>query len=124
MAETHWSKMNREDYMEAFDGHPKIGDPASLKKKYAATLSLADHEQSSVKLASDETIRQLARFNRRYEEKFGYIFIVCATGKSAEEMLALVKRRIHNDADNEIEIAAREQLKILLIRVEKMFDNI
>ena len=118
-AEAHWETMVTDDYLQAFDGHPKIGDPASLKAKYAATHATASDEQSSVNHASDETINELAHYNELYEQKFGFIFIVCATGKSADEMLDLVKARIHNPADEEILIAAGEQLKILLIRIDK-----
>ncbi|NKB77790.1 MAG: 2-oxo-4-hydroxy-4-carboxy-5-ureidoimidazoline decarboxylase [Gammaproteobacteria bacterium] len=121
-AKAHWSLMDDSDYLEAFDGHPKIGDPASLKAKYAATHATASNEQSLVKHASDQTISELADFNHRYEERFGYIFIVCATGKTADEMLNLVKERIHNPPEQEIKIAAEEQLKILLIRIEKLLD--
>ncbi|NKB62378.1 MAG: 2-oxo-4-hydroxy-4-carboxy-5-ureidoimidazoline decarboxylase [Gammaproteobacteria bacterium] len=119
-ARLHWSVMEQRDHLEAFDGHPKIGDPASLKAKYAATHSMASNEQSLVEQASDKTIVELADFNQRYEDKFGYIFIVCATGKTAEEMLALVKTRLHNPPEQEIQIAAGEQLKILLIRIQKL----
>lgn len=75
------------DWLEAFNQHPRIGDVASLQKKYAATKEWASAEQSGVKTASPETIEKLANANLDYEEKFGFIFIVCATGKSAGEML-------------------------------------
>ena len=120
-ATRHWETMEEADFLEAFDGHPKIGDPASLKAKYAKTHSMASNEQSSVEEASDETISALAQMNSDYEARFGFIFIVCATGKSADEMLALVRERIHNDPKEEIHIAANEQLKILHIRIDKCF---
>ena len=117
---SHWGTMVEADYLEAFDGHPKIGDPASLKAKYASTHAMASNEQSSVNQASDQTIAELAQFNADYESRFGFIFIVCATGKSADEMLGLIKQRIHNTPEQEIRIAAEEQLKILLIRIDKL----
>ena len=109
------------DYMEAFDGHPKIGDPDSLRSKYQNTHSLARSEQASVAQATDDTIEQLAIFNKKYEQKFGYIFIVCATGKSAMEMLSLVKQRLHNTPEKELVIAADEQEKIMLLRISGLF---
>lgn len=115
-----WNKLSKEDYLEAFDGHPKIGDVGSLKKKYSHTKSLAAGEQSGVDSATDETIQELAKLNQKYEDRFGYIFIVCATGKSASEMLEILKSRIDNDPSNELMIAAGEQAKITKIRLEKL----
>ncbi len=119
-ADRLWSSMETADYQEAFDGHPKIGDPASLKKKYAATHDLAAHEQASVALACDKTLAELVYFNRRYEERFGYIFIVCATGKSAAEMLRLIKQRIDHPPEDEIVLAAEEQRKIMQLRIDRL----
>ena len=90
-AEEQWFKCSEEDWKEAFAHHPKIGDVESLKKKFASTAQWASGEQSGVNNASTETIEALAEGNKEYEEKFGYIFIVCATGKSAEEMLAILQ---------------------------------
>ncbi len=118
-----WETMNETDFLEAFDGHPKIGDPDSLKKKYQTTHSLATSEQSSVEHASDDVLGELARYNRDYENKFGFIFIVCATGKSAPQMLEFIHSRIQNDREQEILIAAAEQAKITAIRIDKLFDN-
>ena len=122
VAEDIWEKRLKEkDKLEAFAGHPKIGDVNSLKEKYANTAAMAGHEQSGVDSASDKTINELARLNKEYEEKFGYIFIVCATGKSADEMLNILKNRIANSAEKEIQIAAEEQKKITQIRLNKIF---
>ncbi len=115
-----WNELEKKDYLEAFDGHPKIGDVSSLKKKYAHTKALASGEQSGVDSASDEVIRELAQFNTAYENRFGYIFIVCATGKSALEMLEILKSRIDNNPDDELRISAGEQAKITKIRMEKL----
>ncbi len=122
-AEAVWSRMEEPDFLEAFDGHPKIGDPGSLKKKYSATHSMAGHEQSRVALAPVPIQTELAACNRKYESIFGFIFIVCATGKSAEEMLELIKRRMDNPAAREMAIAAREQSKITAIRIRKIFED-
>ena len=117
-----WKVMERSDFMEAFDGHPKIGDPDSLRAKYRNTHALASGEQSSVELASDEVIRNLGIANQQYEQKFGYIFIVCATGKTADQMLDMVNRRIYNDPESELAIAAAEQQKITGIRIAGMLN--
>ena len=119
-----WAEMHEQDLLEAFDGHPKIGDPDSLKKKYASTKTLATSEQSGVHLASDETIDELAKYNQIYLEKFGFIFIICATGKSADEMLASIKDRMPNDRERELSVAAEEQRKITNLRLKKLLDNI
>lgn len=120
IADEVWWKLPPEDWKEAFLHHPKIGGIESLKRKFAATKHWAESEQGSVNQASDEILNQLAEGNRLYEEKFGYIFIVCATGKSAAEMLALLNGRLKNNSEQEIKIAAGEQALITRIRLEKM----
>ncbi|MBK8552640.1 MAG: 2-oxo-4-hydroxy-4-carboxy-5-ureidoimidazoline decarboxylase [Ignavibacteria bacterium] len=115
-----WYSLDECDWLEAFRHHPKIGDMESLKRKFSATQDLAENEQSSVKEASAEILFELAKYNEDYEKKFGYIFIVCATGKSAEEMLSLIKERIKNDPETEIRIAMEEQNKITKLRLEKL----
>ena len=119
-AEEQWWKCSQEDWKEAFAQHPRIGDIGSLKKKFGATADWASGEQSGTSTASLETLKALAEGNRQYEEKFGYIFIVCATGKSADEMLGLLRDRLKNDPAEEIEIAADEQNKITKLRLEKL----
>ena len=122
-AEEQWFKCSEEDWKQAFAQHPKIGDIDSLKKKFASTAQWASGEQSGVNAASQNTIEALAEANKKYEDKFGYIFIVCATGKSAEEMLEILQSRLHNDPKEEIEIAADEQNKITKLRLEKLLDD-
>jgi 2-oxo-4-hydroxy-4-carboxy-5-ureidoimidazoline decarboxylase len=122
-AEEEWYKCSQEDWKEAFSHHPKIGDIDSLKKKFASTANWAMGEQSGTSTASEETIKALAKGNEEYEDKFGYIFIVCATGKSADEMLTVLKSRLLNDPEKEIEIAADEQNKITRLRLEKLLDK-
>jgi 2-oxo-4-hydroxy-4-carboxy-5-ureidoimidazoline decarboxylase len=121
-AEEQWFKCSPEDWKEAFSHHPKIGDLDSLKKKFASTANWAMGEQSGTSTASEETIQALAKGNTEYEAKFGYIFIVCATGKSAAEMLANLQSRLTNDPKEEIEIAADEQNKITRLRLEKLLE--
>ncbi len=115
-----WGNLTEKDYLQAFEGHPKIGDVGSLKAKYANTKALASGEQSGANSATDEVIAELANSNSAYEEKYGFIFIVCATGKSATEMLALLQDRLNNDRQKELEIASEEQRKIFHLRLEKL----
>ena len=119
-ATSTWDAMKPTDFIEAFDGHPKIGDPESLKKKYRVTLETASAEQSGVNSASDQILNQLAEFNTRYEEKFGFIFIVYASGKSAAQMLDILTKRIQNAPDEEIKVAAVEQHKITTNRLNQL----
>ena len=119
-ADSIWQYCGKNDFLEAFSHHPKIGDVKSLEKKFAGTADWAKGEQASVASASRNTIEALAQGNQQYEEKFGYIFIVCATGKSAEEMLSLLQTRLPNDPQKELLIAAGEQHKITHIRLKKL----
>lgn len=105
------------DWHESFTHHPKIGDVKSLTEKFAGK------EQAGVAVATQETIQQLAKANTDYENKFGFIFIVCATGKSADEMLALLLDRLQNSAEEELHIAMGEQQKISIIRFKKMLPD-
>ena len=121
-AEEQWWQCSEDDWKEAFGHHPKIGDVESLTNKFASTAQWASGEQSGVNVASEETIKAIAEGNRLYEEKFGYIFIVCATGKSAEEMLEILQSRLENKPEDEILIAADEQNKITKLRIEKLLE--
>lgn len=119
-AEVIWFGLTESDWREAFLHHPKIGDIDSLRQKFASTAVWAEGEQAGVSSASLSVLEMLAEGNQLYEEKFGYIFIVCATGKSADEMLELLETRLLNSPDEEIQIAMQEQNKITQIRLEKL----
>lgn len=119
-----WQNMSKEDYLEAFSQHPKIGDIESLAKKFANTKDWAENEQSGVNEATQEVIQELATYNEYYDNKFGYIFIVCATGKSAQAMLGMLKTRLKNEPDQELKVAADEQNKITKIRLEKLINSL
>lgn len=123
MADEVWAKMARADVLEAFSHHPKIGDVASLRTKFASTSQWASGEQSGVQAAGDDVLKRLAEGNDLYEKRFGYIFIVCATGKTAPEMLALLEERLRNKSDVELRIALGEQAKITRIRLGKLFQE-
>lgn len=120
LATEAWSQMEEPDLLQAFAAHPRIGDVESLRAKYANTKAIAGREQSGVDAADEATLQRLARVNDDYFEKFGFIFIVFATGKSAAEMLQILESRLPNDRDTELANAAAEQLKITLLRLEKL----
>ncbi|WP_018623207.1 2-oxo-4-hydroxy-4-carboxy-5-ureidoimidazoline decarboxylase [Spirosoma luteum] len=119
-AETTWLTCAETDWREAFTHHPKIGDIDSLRAKFASTKAWAAGEQAGVSSASQQILEELAEGNRLYEEKFGYIFIICATGKSAGDMLDSLNARLPNAPEAEIRIAMQEQGKITRIRLEKL----
>ena len=116
-----WQSLGREDYLEAFAHHPRIGENLSeLAKRFARTASMAAREQAKVARADRETLSALRDLNERYFERFGYIFIVCATGKSATDMLELLGARLQNDDASELTIAAEEQAKITELRLAQL----
>jgi 2-oxo-4-hydroxy-4-carboxy-5-ureidoimidazoline decarboxylase len=111
-ADEVWWSLTDEDWLEAFSKHPKIGQ-ASIAKWPA-------QEQSGLVAAAERTIEELARLNAEYAARFGFIFIVCATGKSAAEVLELLRSRINHSRAEEIRIAAAEQAKITHLRLDKL----
>jgi 2-oxo-4-hydroxy-4-carboxy-5-ureidoimidazoline decarboxylase len=117
-----WAKLNEDDYLEAFTHHPQIGDIESMKKKFTSTANWAENEQKGSNQASIEVLSALKIANQKYLVKFGFIFIVCATGKTAQQMLDLLNQRMPNDRESEIQIAALEQNKITHLRIEKLFN--
>ena len=120
-ATARWQQLREADWREAFTHHPKIGgDVEALRAKFASTSTWAEGEQAAVQQASLATLEALATGNEDYERRFGYIFIVCATGKTAAEMLALLQARLSNEPEDEIVIAAGEQDKITRLRLEKL----
>ena len=116
-ARGEWFALSPADWREAFTHHPRIGDRASLRWRFAATRHLSEKEQAGVAGATEDVLAALAEANAAYESKFGYIFIVCATGRSAAEMLAMLTTRLGNDADTEIRIAAEEHARITELRL-------
>ena len=136
-ADRAWRSLSKDDWLESFAAHPRIGDslekgtdlfnrsPQQPENKsvpdFATTSSnWSREEQSGTRGASPETLANLADANRDYEDRFGYVFIVCASGRNAAEMLALAEKRLGNDRATEIAIAAEEQRKITRLRLEKL----
>jgi 2-oxo-4-hydroxy-4-carboxy-5-ureidoimidazoline decarboxylase len=119
-AERIWDGLDREHWLEAFAAHPKIGDLDALRARFSNAAAWSVAEQAGVAGAADAVLQNLARGNRLYEAKFGYIFIVCAIGKTAAEMLALLQERLKNNPQRELLIAAGEQAKITRLRLQKL----
>jgi len=115
-----WWSLERSDWLEAFHSHPKIGEKKAAAEVPSESKQWSGQEQSGVQTAAQETLAELAQLNRAYEEKFGFIFIVCATGKSAAQMLAILRERLRNEREVELGIAAAEQAKITELRLKKL----
>ena len=115
-----WRELGREDWLEAFSGHPKIGQKAAARRGSEQARRWSEQEQAGTAGAREDVRAALAEANHAYEARFGYIFIVCATGKTTEEMLALLQNRLQNDPSSELRIAAEEQRKITRLRLEKL----
>lgn len=122
-ADEIWSKLRQEDWLEAFRAHPKIGENKAAVAQSAEAQKWSAQEQSESQKTADGTKAGLADGNRKYEQRFGFIFIICATGKSAEEILAALNGRLNNDSETELHIAAEEQRKITQIRLKKLLEN-
>jgi OHCU decarboxylase len=136
-ADRTWRQLSPEDWREAFAAHPAIGGSekgtdlfsatsAKTKKNAKTNLSpfsrspFSRQEQSGTRGADSNTLAELADLNRRYAERFGHVFLVCATGRTAAEMLAIGRERFGNDPETELAIAAEEQRKITRLRLEKL----
>ena len=115
-----WRSLSPEDWKEAFARHPRIGERSAARAQNAVGAGWSRGEQSGMDAAGEQLRRELAEANRAYEERFGYTYIVCATGKSAEQMLSLARSRLKNDPATELEVAACEQEKIMMLRLEKL----
>jgi len=122
-ADSIWRSLSSEDWLEAFRAHPKIGERKAAVAQSEEARKWSAQEQSGTNDAAATTMAALAKGNRDYEQRFGFIFIVCATGKSSEEMLAILQTRLQNEADTEIAVAAEEQRKIMRLRLEKLLQQ-
>ena len=114
-----WRGLSAADWMEAFRSHPRIGESRAERLAGAQSASWSAQEQSGAAGGEDAVKLPLADGNREYEKRFGHIFIVCATGKSAAEILAILRRRLKNDAQTELHEAAEEQRQITQIRLKR-----
>jgi 2-oxo-4-hydroxy-4-carboxy-5-ureidoimidazoline decarboxylase len=114
-----WRELGEADWLEAFRSHPRIGETRAEKTAAAQSSGWSEQEQRK-SAAADEAVKTALKWgNLEYEKKFGRIFIVCATGKSASEILEILRWRLHNDEATELQQAAEEQRKIMHIRMKK-----
>ncbi|MEO5987579.1 MAG: 2-oxo-4-hydroxy-4-carboxy-5-ureidoimidazoline decarboxylase [Candidatus Eisenbacteria bacterium] len=123
-AEEVFAMLVRDDLLEAFSHHPRIGEVAALSERFASTAKWASGEQSGTDAAGEAVLLRLARGNADYEARFGHVFIVCATGLTAAEMLARLQARIGNDPSVELRNAAAEQLRITHLRLDKLLEGV
>jgi OHCU decarboxylase len=115
-ADATWRELSPDDWLEAFSAHPAIGSKIDLSP-------FSRQEQSGTRGADSDMLAELADLNRRYADRFGHVFLVCATGRTAAEMLAIGRKRLGNDAETELAIAAEEQRKITRLRLEKLLGS-
>jgi len=117
-ADEVWSTMEEPDWMEAFAAHPRIGERETAGST-SPSAAWSEQEQSSAASAAEQVLADLALGNAEYEQRFGFPFIVCATGKRAEEMLSILQRRSTNDRNTELRESAEQQRQIMQIRLGK-----
>ena len=122
-ADEVWRSLEPGDWREAFAYYPRIGERSTTMPQSERGRTWAAGEQSGVERADEDVRHALVAVNREYERRFGYIYIVLATGKSAEEMLALANERLGNDPDVELRTAAEEQRKITRLRLDKLLGS-
>jgi len=123
-AEHVWWSLDAEDWLAAFRSHPQIGEQKAAEKVTEQSRKWSEHEQSGTRCAAQETKQALATGNLEYQQRFGYIFIVCASGKTADQMLAILRERMNNDKEQELRVAAEEQRKITHLRLKKLIADL
>jgi OHCU decarboxylase len=119
-ADVVWWALDREDWLEAFRSHPRIGEKKAEAGQTQREQGWSRGEQAGMDAAEDATRRALVDGNRAYEARFGHIYLVCATGRSADELLAILTDRQQNEPEAELRVAAGEQAKITRLRLEKL----
>lgn len=118
-ADRVWGTMQEADWLEAFACHPRIGERKVSAHAGAQSAAWSKAEQERASAASENVLAEIASGNQQYEERFGFTYIVCATGKSADEMLAILKRRLGSTREAELREAAEQQRQIMQIRLGK-----
>lgn len=122
-ADRVFESLLNKDWLEAFAAHPRLGDLDSLKMKYAGNREWSANEQSGVQSANEDVLHQLANLNETYFQRFGFIFILKASGATAMDMLTAIRDRIDNDRDHEVGIASQQQRLITHLRIDKQFSD-
>jgi OHCU decarboxylase len=121
-ADALFASLSDRDWLEAFRAHPKIGEKKAATAQSDTAQKWSAQEQSQTANAAAAVMEALAQGNRAYLQRFGFIFIVCASGKTADEMLATLNARMANDAGVELRVAAEEQRKITQLRLQKLLN--
>lgn len=116
-----WNKVDIPGWLEAFGAHPRIGDVEVLKREVPTAEWSKGEQSEALKSANNSILQELAEWNRQYEAKFGFVFLICASGKSSSEILARLKERFASRPIDELQVAATEQQKITEIRLRKLF---
>lgn len=122
-ADRIWWELEPKDWLEAFSHHPKIGEKKAAPLQSSEAAAWSEQEQEGTRTAAEESLKELSALNSAYEDRFKFIFIVCATGKTTEEMIALLKERLGNDPATELHIAAEEQRRITHLRLRKLLEQ-
>jgi len=118
-----WRSLGEEDWQEAFRAHPRIGETKAAAGQSETAQKWSAQEQSQSQNVAADVMAALAERNGEYERRFGFIFIVCATGKTADEMLQLLTLRMKNTPSTELRVAAEEQRKITQLRLQKLLES-
>lgn len=119
-ADLFWKSLTLRDRMEAFADHPRIGEKTGARPQGERAAAWSAKEQSGMDVIESELRKEIAEINREYEDRFGYIYIVSAQGKTAAELLTIAKDRLRNDPETEIRVASEEQQKIMHLRLESL----
>ena len=120
-AEAEWARLGPEDWREAIDHHPRLGGGGLAERRFETTRALSEGEQQGILDAAPAARESLAEAQRQYEERFGFIFLIRASGRSAEEIRTELERRMTNDSETELEVAAGELFQIARLRLERLF---
>jgi OHCU decarboxylase len=118
-ADPVWFALSPDDWLEAFSKHPRIGDRAA-RSAPDVERRWSEGEQSRAREAAPAVLTELAMANAEYENRFGHVFLICATGKSADEILQQARERLHNDPESELRVAAEEQRRITHLRLRNL----
>lgn len=118
-ADEAFDELREDDWLEAFAHHPRIGDVDALRERFATSGALSEREQAGIAGTPDELLEELARGNATYEERFGFVFLVRAAGRSAQELLELQRARLASDRVTELVTAAQQQREITQLRLEQ-----
>jgi OHCU decarboxylase len=115
-----WDRLTPDDWQEAFSRHPRIGERASSARNTAEHWS--EREQARAQQSSEAALAELAEVNAEYEDRFGHVLLICATGKTADQILDNARARLNNDPETELRVAAEEQRLITHLRLRKLLD--